>query len=267
MYRLLKIDFRKYFYSKTFWVLISMYLGLLVLVFFTVEKVLNSFVTDVSADAPVPMPDFSLYSFPYIWHNLTFFGGFLKIFLALIVVIFITNEFSYRTARQNVMNGMSRYDFLWSKIIFMFNLTMVSTLLLFLSGTILGLMTPGEFTMALFFEKIEFIPAYFLELFSFCSIAFLIAFTVKKSGLSIALLAFYFYIFESIISFMLPEYISKYLPVNAMSNIIDIPNSEIMSMFGVSFSDHVSIPDAIACLVYCFVFIGIVFLIQPKRDL
>ncbi len=267
MLRLLKIDFRKYVYSKTFWVLISMYLGLLVIVFFTVEKFLNSIVTDAGSNAPIPMPGFSLYTFPLVWHNLTFLGGFFKIFLALIVMVFITNEFTFRTVRQNVMNGMSRTDFLWSKIMFIFNLCLISTLILFLSGSILGMMTSEQFLLTLFFQKIEFIPAYFLELFTFCSMAFLIAFTLKRSGLSIGLLAFYYYIFEPSISFMLPEKVSKYLPVEAMSNVIDVPNSALMNMFGINFREYVSIPDAITCLIYCFLFIGIVFLAHPKKDL
>jgi ABC-type transport system involved in multi-copper enzyme maturation permease subunit len=244
-----------------------MYLGLMVIVFFSMEKLLNSIVTDASSGSPVPMPGFSLYNFPLVWQNLTFLGGFLKIFLALIVLVFVTNEFTYKTVRQNVMNGMSRTDFIWSKVIFMANLCLISTLILFFSGSILGVMTTEQITLSLILDKIEFIPAYFVELFTFCSMAFLIAILLKRSGLAIGLLAFYYYIFEPAISFMLPHQMAKYLPVEAMANMIDIPNSALMQMFGVNFREFVSIPDLITCLVYCFVFIGIVFLILPKRDL
>jgi len=188
-------------------------------------------------------------------------------FLALIVMVFITNEFTYKTARQNVMNGLSRADFLWSKVLFMLNLCLVSTLILLLSGLILGGMTTEELSLSVVMEKMAFIPAYFLELFTFCSMAFLIAMTLKRSGLSIGLLAFYYYILEPAMSFMLPDPAARYLPVEAMSNLIDIPNSALMKMFGINFSESVSIPDAITCLIYCFLFIGIVFLAQTKKDL
>jgi ABC-type transport system involved in multi-copper enzyme maturation permease subunit len=267
MLRLLKIDYRKYVHNKAFWILLSIYLALLVIVFFSIEKVLNNIVTDASSNAPVPMPGFSIYEFPLVWQNLTFLAGFFKIFLALIVVVFITGEFTNRTVRQNIMNGMSRMDFLWSKVIFMFNLCLVSTLIIFLSGSILGMMTAESVSLSQYIDKIEFLPAYFLELFTFCSLGFLIAFGLRRSGLAIGLLAFYYYILEPAVSFMLPEAVAKYLPVEAMSNLIDIPNSALMNMFGINFREFVSVPDAITCLVYCFFFIGIVFLIYSKKDL
>ena len=76
MIRLLKIDFRKYFYSKTFWVLISVYLALIMLVFFSIEKLMNSVMVQAVQNAPMTMPDFSMYCFPLVCHNLAYVGGF-----------------------------------------------------------------------------------------------------------------------------------------------------------------------------------------------
>lgn len=268
MYRLLKIDFRKYYYSKIFWILVSIYLALIVLVFFSAEKILNSVIIEQAGqNSPVPVPSFSLYSFPLVWHNLTFVGGFFKIFLALIVMSFITNEFTYKTIRQNVMMGMSRTNFLFSKLLFVFGLSFLSTFILFISGSILGIMHTEQPTMALFLEKIEFLPAYFLELFTFNSMALLLAFLIQRSGLSIGLLALYYYIIEPIISFILPEKISAFLPVVAMGNLIDIPNSSLMKMFGVNFSELVSMPDVYICITYSILFIGVTYWLIRKKDI
>lgn len=267
MYRLLKIDFRKYFFSKTFWVLISMYLALIVIVFFSAEKIINNVVVDLGQGAPMPVPEFSLYSLPLVWHNLTFVGGFFKIFLALIVMSFITNEYTYKTIRQNIMMGMSRSQFLLSKVLFVFNLSLLSTLILFISGSILGVMYTEQPTAALFFEKIEFLFAYFLELFTFCSMAMMLAFLLQRSGLSIGLLALYYYIIEPVLSFMVPEKVTKYLPVESMSNLIDIPNSSLMKMFGVNFKEYISVPDVYTCIVYSLLFIGITYWLIRKKDL
>jgi len=267
MYRLLKIDFRKYFFSRTFWVLISMYLVLIVLVFFSSEKILNNIIVEAGQSSPVPVPNFSLYSLPLVWHNLTFVGGFFKIFLALIVMSFITNEFTHKTIRLNVMMGISRSQFLLSKVLFVFNLSLLSTLILFASGSILGALHTEQPTTALFFEKIEFLPAYFLELFTFCSMALMLAFLIQRSGLSIGLLALYYYIIEPIISYIVPENISEYLPVVAMGNLIDIPNSSLMKMFGVNFRDIISVPDVFTCIVYSILFIGITYWLIIKKDI
>jgi len=267
MLRLLKIDFRKYFFSRTFWVLISIYTVLLVLLFFSIEKVLNNLVTEQSQGAPIPIPGFSLYTFPLVWHNLTFLAGYFKIFLALIALIFVTNEFTYKTMRQNVMNGMSRGQFLASKVLFIFILSFLSVFILFLSGLYLGIQKSEVVSLDLVFEKIGFLPAYFVELFTFCSMALLIGFLVKNSGLAIGLLAIYYLIIEGIISYLLPDTVSKYLPVEAMGNMIDIPNSSLMKMFGVNFSEVVSMPDLVTSIVYSVVFIGTIYLILRRSDI
>lgn len=235
--------------------------------FFTIETILNSLVTEQSQGSPVPIPGFSLYTFPLVWHNLTFLAGYSKIFLALIALIFVTNEFTFKTFRQNVMNGLSRSQFLFSKVLFIFILCFLSVSILFLSGLILGIQKSEIVSFDLVFEKIEFIPAYFVELFAFCSMALLIGFLVKNTGLAIGLLAIYYVVIEGIISYILPESVSKYLPLETMGNMIDIPNSSLMKMFGVNFSEAVSTPDLIASVIYSFVFIGIVFVFLSRKDI
>jgi len=267
MISILKIDFRKYFFSRVFWILILIYLALITVVFFSSEKMLNNVIVEAGKGAPLTIPSFSLYSLPLVWHNLTFVGGFFKIFLALIVLTFITNEFSHKTIRQNIMLGMSRKQFLFSKVSFVFNLSLLSTLILFVSGSILGILHTDQVTSALFFEKIEFLPAYFLELFTFCSLALMLAFLIQRSGLSIGLLALYYYIIEPVVARTLPGTVSKFLPVKSMGNLIDVPNSSLMKMFGVNFREFISVPDIYICIVYSIVFIGITFLVITRKDL
>ncbi len=267
MIRLLKIDFRKYFYNRSFWVLFLIYVLLNLLVFTGAEKFVNEIVQNAGSSTPLEIPGFSLYSFPLVWHNLSYLGGFFKIVLALIVIIFITNEFSYKTIRQNIMNGMGREQFLFSKVIFVFVLSFAATLLMFVTGLFLGYAHTNEVSFALFIQKIGFIPAYFLELFTFSSLALLVGFLLRKTGLSIALLALYYYAFEPILSYRLPENIAAYLPLKSMGNLIDVPNSSLMKMFGVNFREFVSMPDVYLCSLYSMVFIGIVYLILRNKDL
>lgn len=267
MLRLLKIDFKKYFYSKIFWIMISIYSALLIMVFFGAEKFVNGMLASASTSAPVTMPGFTLYSFPFVWQNLAFFAGFLKIFLALIVLFFITNEFTNKTIRQNIMNGMSRNQFIMSKLIFVALLSFASAFILFISGLILGITYTANLSFDLITQKAVFIPAYFIEIMTFSTLAMLIAFLVQRSVLAIGALALYFYVIEPIIAASLPEKIAKYLPVETIGNIIDIPNSALLKMFGVSFSENVSTQDAIVCLIYCCIFIGLIFLLYKKKDL
>ena len=267
MNRLIKIDLRKYARNRTFWVLSALYGVLVIFVFVVMESFMNHIVTHVGKNAPVAIPEFSLYSFPYVWHNLTFLAGFFKIFLALIVIIFITNEFNYKTIRQNIMSGMSRVEFLLSKVIFVFFIALAASLILFFSALLLGFFHTEHLTPALVFSKMYFVPAYFLEVSTFLLLALMFAFLLQKQGLAIGLFALYYYVIEPMVAFRLPENVARFLPVKMITRLIDVPNSSLMKLFGVHFSESVSWTGVAGCVVYAFVFVAVVYLHLKNRDL
>ncbi len=267
MNRLIKIDFRKYYHNRTFWVLSILYVLLVVSVFMGIESFLNHVVSNVGKNSQVAIPNFSLYSFPYVWQNLAYIAGFFKIFLALVVIIFVTNEYSYKTIRQNIMSGMSRGEFLSSKVIFAFFIALAVTVVLFLSALLLGFSHTEHVTSALIFAKMFFVPVYFLEVFTFLLLAMMFAFLLQKQGLSIAIFALYYYVVEPIIAFKLPDSVAHFLPVKMITHLIDVPNSSLMKLFGVNFRETVSWIDIWGCLGYSALFIGIVYFYLKNRDL
>jgi len=267
MKRLIKIDFRKYFHNRTFWVLSALYVVLVVFVFMVTESFLNHVMTNVGKNSPITIPGFSLYSFPYVWHNMAFLAGFFKIFLALLVIIFITNEYSYKTIRQNVMSGMSRVEFLFSKVIFVFFIALAVTLVLFLSALLLGFSHTEHVTASLVFSKIFFVPAYFLEVFTFLLMAMMFAFLLQKQGLAIGIFALYYYVAEPIIAFRLPAGVAHFLPIKMITHLIDVPNSSLMKLFGVNFRETVAWIDVWGCLGYSLLFVAAVYFFLKNRDL
>ncbi len=267
MIRLIKIDFRKYFYNRTFWVLTVMYLLLMVVVFFGMESFLNNIVKVNVKNASIPIPKFSLYSFPYVWQNMAYLAGYFKIFPALITLIFITSEFNYKTLRQNVMNGMSRAEFLVSKVIFVFLYSFLAALILFLSSLFLGLThTPDEFEGSVFTHS-GFALAYLLEIFTFSSFGLMTGFLVKRSGLAIGTLILYYFILERIIAYYLPDSIGELLPAYVIRNLIDVPNSSLMKLVGFNFREFVEPAHVFLCLGYSALFLLIVWLVLRKKDL
>lgn len=49
-----------------------------------------------------------IFNFPYIWHFNTFVAALLKIFLAIIIVSMMSNEYTYKTIKQNLIDGLSK---------------------------------------------------------------------------------------------------------------------------------------------------------------
>lgn len=267
MIKLIKIDFKKIRGSKVFWILTGLYALLIILFFFGVQGFLDDIAEEANKQSPIPLPGMSAYSLPDIWHNLVYIAGYFKMFLGVVVIILITSEYSYKTIRQNVISGLSRWDFLVSKLLTVAIISLFATLLVFIIGTILGLIHSDEVSLGIFFGKTEFLLAYFLEMFAFLSLAFLIGMLVKRSGFAIGLLLLYFYILEPVARYYLPDYIGDYMPKYIIGTMIDIPNTAIMSLFGVSFQDYISLLDVGLVLVYTVLFIGLSYWIIKRRDL
>lgn len=267
MIKLLKIDYKKIRGSKVFWILAGLYALLIILFFFGIQGFLDDLAEEANEKSPIPLPGLSAYSMPDIWHNLVYIAGFFKMFLGVIVIILITNEFSYKTIRQNIITGLSRWDFLQSKFITIGVIALGATLLVFIIGMILGPIHTDELTFGKIFGKTEFLLAYFLEVYAFLMMAFLIGLLVKRSGFAIGLLLLYFYIVEPLIRWKLPEEVCYFFPKQAIGTMIDIPNTSIMRLFGVEFQDYISPWDVLIVVGYVILFGALSYWVMKKRDL
>ncbi len=267
MIRLFKIDYKKIRGSKIFWILSGLYALLIILFFFGIQGFIDDLAEEANKQSPIPLPGLSAYSLPDIWHNLVYIAGYFKIFLGVIVIILITNEYSYKTIRQNIICGFSRWDFLGSKFLTIGIISLAATLLVFIIGIILGLVHTEGVTAALFFSKTEFLLAYFLEVYAFLMMCFLIGLLVKRSGFAIGLLLIYFYIIEPLARWKLPDEVGDFFPKKAIGTLIDVPNTSIMRLFGVEFQDYISIWDALLVVAYIVLFGALSYWIMKKRDL
>jgi len=268
MFRLLKIEYNKISRYWIFWgMAIILTVGLTTL-YWGIEPFINENVKGPS-NAPIPIPQFSLYEFPNIWHNLTYLAGmrFFLLFPALLITLLVTNEVTYRTLRQNVIDGLSRREIVTAKIILVFIISLALVILLFLNGLLLGLIHSKDSSWILFFDKINYLAAYFLEVFSFGMLALLIGILVKKALFAIGILLGYSVILEPIAHHYSPEWLQRIYPLASIGRLIDIPNSGLMRMFGVNFRTYIDILDVVIVSVWAVIFALLSYYIIKKRDL
>jgi ABC-type transport system involved in multi-copper enzyme maturation permease subunit len=160
-----------------------------------------------------------------VWTNLIWTGGFLKVLLGIMVVISVTNEFSYRTLRQNIIDGLSRWEFIYSKILTNLLLSLMSVAMLFVVGLITGMIYSPFLDFDAMTTDLEFFPAYFLEIFFFLSYALLISILVQRSGLTIILLILsqgIELIIKAWVDDVFPEVIA-YFPMQSIWDLIQWP--------------------------------------------
>ncbi len=276
MIKLLKIEFRKILTYKVFWILIGLYFIFLSAGILMAEFMINNMVDNMNRHLPIPLPHVTIYFFPWVWQNLAFFATirYILIFPAIIIIILITNEFTFKTIRQNVINGMSKSEFLISKLLLILLISLIMSVLLAIGTFIIGLSHTQVTGWGMVFERIPFILGFFISIFSFQVFAFFFGFMLRNTGLAIALFSLYTFIVEPVVYYFLKSPlvfkngISPYLPVNSVLRVTEYPAIPVLkTLMGLNLQDSVSLWISCIPLLYCSVMIGMVFLIMNKRDL
>lgn len=266
MIKLFKIDFKKLSNYRTFWVLIILYFATMGLITSSGMEFLKWLVGKGADFDQVDILRVPLYHFPDIWQNLTYVSLFFQLVLAIVVIISVTNEFSYKTVRQNIIDGMDRKDFLISKITTVFMISLASTLFVFLIGMTTGLIYTPETEMRFMFTNIEFIPGYFLATFSYLMMVLLFAVWIKRSGLAIGIVLIYPAL-EYAFGASLPDSmdpILPYLPQHAINAIIEVPFQRYAFM---EIQDYVDPLSVLVVCAYIVLFTYLAYRNLVKRDL
>jgi ABC-type transport system involved in multi-copper enzyme maturation permease subunit len=76
-----------------------------------------------------------IFNFPYIWHFNTYIAAYLKFFLAIVIVSMMANEYSYGTLKQNLIDGMSKKEFILSKFLTVVLFATISTVFVFIMSS------------------------------------------------------------------------------------------------------------------------------------
>jgi ABC-2 type transport system permease protein len=256
MMKLLSIELKKITPYPTFWVFIILYAFMVLVVFTAISTIkLN-----------LPMGSLSLksyYTFPDIWHTLTYIAGFFNLLLGVLVVILITNEFTFRTVRQNIIDGWTANDFLGAKVILLIFLAFCTTVFVFLLGLIYGLFVSPSLDTSSIFAQIGFVIAYFVQALAYLCFALLMGTLLKKAGLGIIFFLLYSKIIEPLIGWKLPNEISDYLPFHNISSLIDNPAYKLV---GVNVSNSPLGIHFVFTLIYSSIFILATYLLLKKRD-
>lgn len=261
MKRLLQIEFLKLRTYRFFWILTGLYFLLMIMTMLG----FNGFVNNIIKGEGVfdNMVSFEVNHFPEVWQYLSYISSYFHMIPAVLIIIITTNEFSYRTIRQNVINGMSRSEFMWSKVLMMVAIAIVATVIVGLVSIILGLIHSRPVEMDQIAERTSFLPAFFLQMMVFLLFAFLISLLVRRAGFAIGLVLLYVFVAEKILVYYLPESIEPFLPIEAMDNLIQFPGLEII------FDDVPPYPPLQAVLVsiaYALGLGGLSLWILKRRD-
>ncbi len=276
MLRLLQIELHKIRYNRGSLLLIISYFVLL-----TSIALIAAIKFDIG---PIKfnLAEQGIFNFPYIWQLNTYLAAILKIFLMLVIVSMMSNEYSNNTLKQNLIDGLSKQEFVLSKFYTVILFALVSTIFVGLTTLILGLIYSDYTEFAIVMTDLNYLLAYFIKLVAFFSFGLFLGVLVKRSAFAIGLL-FIWFIVESIFiglmkwNWKIPNYehFTQFLPLNAMSNLIKEPFTRFNAVktaakqLGETIIKDFSVQniDLLIVMIWIVIFIYTTYFILKKRDL
>jgi len=280
MMKLLKLEYYKNLNYTPFKVFTILYFAILV-IFLCIGLIDLKLFGDT-----INLKEQGMYNFPEIWNFTTWTVALLKIFLGLIIVFSICQEFSNRMFKQNTIDGLSREEFIGSKLLTITIFTLISTIIVFAITLFLGLQYSTSTETSLVYKEMFFIGNYFLKLFAFFCFLMFLSILLRKS-VFVFLAFFVIWVGESIIGgiesysklaglkadqrnevLQNDFFFSKIFPLESMSNLIPNPmlRLNMAKALGLKYEFTYPTESLIACLIWCVLFIFGSYVILKKRD-
>lgn len=260
MIELLKIEFLKVRHYTVLRAFLLLFIILLPFAFFSLSMI----------KIPLFPSDNQLFGFPGIWSFLTFVASFFNIFPALLLIVLVCNEITYKTEKQNVIDGLSRKQVILSKFYVLCALTLFVTVFVFLVGLIFGSIYSHIGNV---FWGIEKLLYFTIQTFGYLSMALLFAVLLRRTSLAVLGFMVVFFLAGLILSGTMEE-MAQWTPVNMLNDLTPQPFfSEISS--GIDNLQPASMKPfeleqwmrALLSLAYTFGFVVLANYIMKKRDL
>ena len=276
MIRLLQIEFIKLWNNRASKVLILSY-------FLLLTSIALVSVIKFPFGANVRLAEVGIFNFPYIWHFNTFITAFFKLFLAIVIVSMMANEYSNKTIKQNLIDGLSKKEFILSKFLTVVTFALVSTIFVFVVSLILGLIFSNYNEFSIIFSDLEFIVAFFVKLMGFFSFCLFLGILVKRSAFALGFLVLwqiFELLFRGLVRWKLfdadtTETLMGFFPLQSMFNLIKEPITRLEAVQTVAnqvgeqitLNYHVHWYEILIVLAWTAIFIYLSYALLNKRDL
>jgi hypothetical protein len=260
MLKLLKIEWLKIKGYRTFWVLTTLFLISIVGINYStyyIKQITTQNNSQVNAILGAP------FSFPNVWHTVSYMSSFLLFIPGLMIITSVTNEYSFKTTRQNIIDGWSRQQFIHVKIALVILLSVIATIFVFLTALLFGIISGDPFSLI----KIEFVGYFFIQSVSYSMVALLLSVLIKRSGLAIGIFFIYSVIIEQGLGAFLNyktmnlttfKGLGDYLPLNTTDNLIPFPFFRKIVKFGTE-------PSLYVLLTLSAIYLGLYYYFTTRK--
>lgn len=213
------------------------------------------------------------FALPGAWREIVGGPGVMSAFFAaMVLILLVASEFTWRTARQNVIDGLSKEEFFAGKLLLLPALGVLFFAVVVLIGGGFALSgTHADGAPLVRTVDAEVLGGAFVGLFGWGAFAFLLAVTIRNSGPAIGAFFLYFLV-EQIVGQLVARTgqtaatIASYLPMAVFKALWQPPTYLAIARPGQS---HPPAPSVLAATAggYVGVFLIVAFVIYRRRDL
>ncbi len=210
------------------------------------------------------------FSFPNVWQTVSFNSALLLFIPAILIITLTTNEFTYRTHRQNIIDGWSRNQFIRIKLFEVLIFSIFVTIIVFITSWIFGLAVKAPEPVGQFKDS-YYIFGFFVQMLSYSLIAFFMGMLIRRAGLTMGIFFIYMIMEQFVVAIGRNKFKVKwvnYLPEEVTDMLIPQPYAPKAFQHGNNqdWKDHVPIYLAVAT-IYILIYTSFAIWRFRKNDL
>ena len=268
-WRLIKIEWRKFFPNSTFRTLVTVYAVLYLLLIY----VSFTFAGSISINSYRPLQDGL--AFPGSWQTVGYFGGWMNgLFLGLLGAFMMAMEIQNRTLRQNIISGWDRLDFVAAKLVFAAAVAAAATVVYLVIGAYAGFKSTPVLSLETTLPPWDAVGRFFLQAWAYQLLGMVFGFQMRQTGLAFILYLSYVLLLERLAGLFLFLFgirgqFLQYFPNEILGGLLPWPAFRI--------AEHLPSPAALnhaplsavvfAAVVYTALFISFLIHRFCNRDL
>ncbi|MFD1550943.1 hypothetical protein DNU06_04930 [Putridiphycobacter roseus] len=297
--QILKTEYLKLKGNTSFRVFSIFFLVFLPVIIFTIPSIITDGLTGINTYPFLPR------DYETTWYFTAYIASWFSLFILSFILIFhITNEYTYKTVRQNIIDGYSRMDFFKSKLYMLLTIAIIATLYVAIVGFSAGLyfqsfevaegmdlnpmdlMGGGDMPNPMdimdkmtnpTFVSLDFgsplvgmtaVLSYFVQVLAYLVFAIFMGFLLRKGAIAV-IVYFAAFVVERIIGVQLNGnglgWIGEHLPLRVFSQVLPHPSFSDLIM-GLQSVDNLNPKNVWLSLVYVLLFLLLTRFIFFKRD-
>ncbi|MFN5418361.1 MAG: hypothetical protein ACK5B9_14985 [Flavobacteriia bacterium] len=227
MKEIIAIEFAKLRKFTPLKVILLIYMALVPVFMYVASSFLKAFLFPVLFNPMTGLKPPSIWEFPEIWKFTFYASSWFHIVVGIIVVMVLSYEFSFKTSKQNIIDGLSKKKVILGKLSLVVFLAAFVTIYSFLVALVFGLINSKEIDL---YTNSHYIFVFFFQAICYYSLALFFVVLIRHTVMAILAFAL-FPVIDVITGAIIPKAIYAFTPLNVFSSLTPSPIRGVLTSF------------------------------------